>query len=77
MTKKPLADTNRRVFEVLWVLLIFTIFYVGASSALLVYHALASAIEEVASFGGDAAVALRMLARGHRDRLEVPRDARW
>ena len=65
MTKKPLADTNRRVFEVLWVLLIFTIFYVGASSALLVYHALASAIEEVASFGGDAAVATQVPAAVH------------
>ena len=65
MTKKPLADTNRRVFEVLWVLLIFTIFYVGASSALLVYHALASAIEEVASFGGDASVATQVPAAVH------------
>lgn len=37
MSKKPLAETNRRVFEVLWVLLIFALFYVGTSSALMVY----------------------------------------
>lgn len=60
MTKKPLAEINRRVFEVLWVLLIFALFYVGASSALLVYHALASAIEEVARFGADAVVSTQV-----------------
>ena len=65
MSKKPLAETNRRVFEALWVLLIFTLFYVGTSSALLVYHALASAIEEVASFGGDASVATQVPAAVH------------
>ena len=54
MSKKPLAQTNRRVFEVLWVLLIFALFYVGINSALMVYHSLASAIEEVARFGTPA-----------------------
>lgn len=54
MSKKPLAETNRRVFEVLWVLLIFALFYVGINSALMVYHSLASAIEEVARFGTPA-----------------------
>ena len=65
MSKKPLAQTNRRVFEVLWVLLIFALFYVGASSALMVYHSLASAIEEVASFSADAAVATQVPAAVH------------
>ena len=65
MSKKPLAETNRRVFEALWVLLIFTLFYVGTSSALMVYHALASAIEEVVSFGGDAAVSTQVPAAVH------------
>lgn len=60
MSKKPLAETNRRVFEVLWVLLIFALFYVGTSSALLVYHALASAIEEVARFGAEAVVSTQI-----------------
>lgn len=62
MTKKSLAETNRRVFEVLWVLLIFALFYVGASSVLLVYHALASAIEEVARLGADAVVSTQVPA---------------
>ena len=39
MSKKPLAETNRRVFEALWVLLIFALFYVVASSALMVLTA--------------------------------------
>ncbi len=65
MTKKPLAETNRRVFEVLWVLLIFALFYVGTSSALLVYHSLASAIEEVARFGADAVVSTQIPATVH------------
>lgn len=65
MTKKSLAETNRRLFEFLWVLIIFALFYVGASSALLVYHSLASAIEEVASFGADAAVATQVPAAVH------------
>lgn len=65
MSKKPLAETNRRVFEVLWVLLIFAIFYVGASSALMVYHSLASAIEEVARFGSDAVVSTPIPAPVH------------
>ena len=65
MSKKPLAETNRRVFEALWVLLIFAIFYVGASSALLVYHSLASAIEEVARFGVDAVVSTPIPAPVH------------
>ena len=65
MSKKPLAETNRRVFEALWVLLIFTLFYVGTSSALMVYHSLASAIEEVARFGVDAVVATQVPASVH------------
>ena len=65
MIKKPLAETNRRVFEALWVLLIFALFYVGASSALIVYYALASAIEDVARFGADAAVATQVPAAVH------------
>ena len=65
MTKRPLAQTNRRVVEVLWVLLIFALFYVGASSALLVYHSLASAIEEVARFGADAVVSTQIPAPVH------------
>ena len=65
MSKKPLAQTNRRVFEVLWALLIFALFYVGTSSALMVYHSLASAIEEVASFSADAAVATQVPAAVH------------
>ena len=65
MTKKSLAETNRLVFEVFWVLLIFALFYVGASSALLVYHALASAIEEVARFGVDTVVATQVPASVH------------
>lgn len=65
MTKKSLAETNRRLFEFLWVLIIFALFYVGTSSALLVYHALASAIEEVASFSADAAVATQVPAAVH------------
>ena len=65
MSKKPLAETNRRVFEVLWVLLIFALFYVGASSALMVYHSLASAIEEVARFGADAVVSTQIPAPVH------------
>lgn len=65
MSKKSLAETNRRVFEVLWVLLIFALFYVGASSALMVYHSLASAIEEVARFGVDAVVSTQIPAPVH------------
>ena len=65
MSKKPLAETNRRVFEVLWVLLIFALFYVGTSSALMVYHSLASAIEEVARFGADAVVSTQIPAPVH------------
>ena len=65
MSKKPLAETNRRVFEVLWVLLIFALFYVGTSSALMVYHSLASAIEEVARFGADAVVSTQIPATVH------------
>ena len=65
MSKKPLAETNRRVFEVLWVLLIFALFYVGTSSALMVYHSLASAIEEVARFGSDAVVSTQIPATVH------------
>lgn len=65
MSKKPLAQTNRRVFEVLWALLIFALFYVGTSSALMVYHSLASAIEEVASFSADAAVSTQVPASVH------------
>ena len=65
MSKKPLAETNRRVFEVLWVLLIFALFYVGTSSALMVYHSLASAIEEVARFGADAVVSTPIPATVH------------
>ena len=65
MSKKPLAQTNRRVFEVLWVLLIFALFYVGSISTLMVYHSLASAIEEVARFGPDAAVSTPIPAPVH------------
>lgn len=65
MSKKPLAETNRLVFEVLWVLLIFALFYVGASSALIVYHSLASAIEEVARFGSDAVVSTQIPSTVH------------
>ena len=65
MSKKPLAETNRRVFEVLWLLLIFALFYVGTSSALMVYHSLASAIEEVARFGADAVVSTQIPAPVH------------
>ena len=65
MSKKPLAETNRRVFEVLWVLLIFALFYVGASSALMVYHSLASAIEEMARFGADTVVSTPIPAPVH------------
>lgn len=61
MSKKPLAETNRRVFEVLWVLLIFALFYVGINSALMVY----SAIEEVARFGADAVVSTQIPAPVH------------
>lgn len=65
MSKKPLAETNRRVFEVLWVLIIFALFYVGTSSALMVYHSLASAIEEVARFGADVVVSTPIPAPVH------------
>ena len=65
MSKKPLAQTNRRIFEALWVLLIFALFYVGISSALMVYHSLASAIEEVARFGSDAVVSTQIPATVH------------
>lgn len=65
MSKKSLAQTNRRIFEVLWVLLIFALFYVGTSSALMVYHSLASAIEEVARFGSDAVVSTQIPATVH------------
>lgn len=65
MSKKPLAETNRRVFEALWVLLIFALFYVGSSSALMVSHSLASAIEEVARVGADAVVSTRIPAPVH------------
>ena len=65
MSKKPLAETNRRVFEALWVLLIFALFYVGSSSALMVYHSLASAIEEVARVGADAVVSTQIPAPVH------------
>ena len=65
MSKRPLAETNRRVFEVLWVLLIFALFYVGTNSTLMVYHSLASAIEEVARFGSDAVVSTQIPAPVH------------
>ena len=65
MSKKPLAQTNRRIFEVLWVLLIFALFSVGINSALMVYHSLASAIEEVARFGVDAVVSTQIPATVH------------
>ena len=65
MSKKPLAETNRRVFEALWVLLIFALFYVGSSSALMVYQSLASAIEEVARVGADAVVSTQIPAPVH------------
>ena len=65
MSKKSLAQTNRRIFEVLWVLLIFALFYVGINSALMVYHSLASAIEEMARFGVDAVVSNQIPATVH------------